>query len=402
MNPETPSEDSTGAVSAIPSDNNVASEFNTETAAQPDETTTAAPVSRPGRWATALALLALLITLGLCAAGYFFWQQLTETEHLLAQQVEQTESRLTGVQTDTQRLRGEIAGEIEERVKALQTTQQDLLESVRALNAQVRQKTGISTGIAEAEYLVRSANNHLLLDRDVSTAIVALTAADERLRTTGDPDILKVRALLADEINALSTLKLTDTPGLALSLNSLIDSVDQVPLPTHAANLPSAKELPRTEDWRVLLNNIWSALKSLVVIRYDNKTAEPLIAPEQSYFLYQNLRLQLEAARLALLRRDTPTFNATLNTARTWLTTYFDTSAPATKQMLETLARLSKTDISPPLPEISASLKALVELMEDKAATVSAIPVEPMQVAPSMENNETTPPPQNGTETLSP
>lgn len=393
MNPDTPTEGSAGAISETPSESPASLEPNTETAAQVETAKPSHIARSSGRWATVLALLALLLVLSLAAAGYYVWHQMNESGDLLAQQLERSEARLSNLQTDTQQLRTQISGEIDERVSTLQTTQQDLLESVRALNAQVRQKTGVSTTLAEAEYLVRSANNHLLLDRDVGTAIAALTAADERLRATGDPDVLIIRGLLASEINALSALQKTDTPGLALTLGSLIDSIDQLPLSVQSSTPPKAQEQPKAEDWRSLLGNIWSSLKSLVVIRYDDKTAEPLIAPEQSYFLYQNLRLQLETARLALLRRDAPTFHATLNTARTWLNTYFDTQAVSTRHMLDTLARLSETDISPPLPEISASLKALVELSETKATTA---PVISNEAAPSDSSTDIAPPAVEG------
>jgi uroporphyrin-3 C-methyltransferase len=408
MNSDTPTEAATDAVSKTPA----SSELHTESVKQIEETKPSQPSRSSGRWGILLAFLAVLIALGLGAAGYYFWRQMDESANLLTQRLEQSESRLLGLQTGTQRLRTEIFTEIDKRVLTLQTTQQDLQESMRALNAQVRQKTGVSTVLAEAEYLLRSANNHLLLDRDVGTAVAALTAADERLRATGDPDVLKVRGLLASEINALSALQKSDTEGLALTLGTLIDSINQLPLTVKSSTPLKAQDKPRADDWRSLLSNIWSSLKSLVVVRYDNKTAEPLIAPEQSYYLYQNLRLQLETARLALLQRDTPTFRATLNTARNWLNTYFVTDAAITRNMLDTLGRLSATDISPPLPEISASLKALVSLMEDKATQVPVISSEAAPndltediASPSLESEgitEVAPPLKNNSGMLQP
>ncbi|MEO5702410.1 MAG: uroporphyrinogen-III C-methyltransferase [Gammaproteobacteria bacterium] len=404
MNHDIPIESTPGTVSKTPSEGYNspapgAAEPSTESVAQPDEIKPAC-ASKSARWATLFAILALLTALGLAGAGYFFLGQLHETEKQLTQRLEQADLQLTALQSDTQRLSNALSGEVDKRITTLQTTQQDLLNSVRALYAQVRQKTGVSTALAEAEYLVRSANNHLLLDRDVGTAITALTAADERLRATGDPDVLNIRGLIAKEINALSVLSQTDTPGLALSLSSLIDSVDQLPLTAQSSSPTAAKGPAKGEDWRSLPGNIWASLKSLVVVRYENKTTEPLIAPEQRYFLYQNLRLQLEAARLALLRRDAPTFRATLNTAHAWLKTYFDPNAAATRHMLDTLARLSATDISPPLPEISASLKALGELMEvnaasaavtaDEATSDEPTPSDATQPSPTPEGNAPT------------
>ncbi len=335
-------------------------------------------VRRPGRWGITLALLALLIALVGATADYFIWHQLSLTRDALTQQSAQTESRLTNLQADTQSLREQTSGAITSRLRELQTAQQDLRDTVQALNAQVRQKNGLATTLTEAEYLMRSANDHLLLNRDVNTAVAALTAADEHLRTTGDPDTLAVRGLLAREINALSALKQIDIAGLALSLNSLIESIDQLPLSARASALPKGTDQPqRAQGWRAFLGTVWFEIKSLVVVRYDNKTARPLLAPEQSYFLYQNLRLQLETARLALLRHDAQTFRAALITAHKWLNTYFDTASATTQHVSAALARLSTTNINPSLPDISGSLKVLGELMENKSTPPPVINVSP-------------------------
>ncbi|MEO5574012.1 MAG: uroporphyrinogen-III C-methyltransferase [Gammaproteobacteria bacterium] len=374
MNPDTPANQTSDAGFESSQQSSPAPGSEAVAEAEPIKPVYSTPSS--GRWAVVFALFALLTALSLSAAGYYGWRQLTQSRDVLTQQVGQSEARLASVQTDVQSMRTSISRELDERLKAVQGAQQEMLESMRALNAQVRQKTGVSTVLAEAEYLMRSANNHLLFDRDVDTAIAALTAADDRLRATGDPDTLKVRGLLADEINALGRLQKTDLPGLVLTLNSLIDSVDQLPLKLQASTPPKAQGQTKTDDWRSLFGNIWASLKSLVVVRYDNKTAAPLIAPEQSYFLYQNLRLQLEAARLALLRRDAPSYRATLNTARNWLTIYFDTNTAATRHLLNTLARLSDTEINPPLPEISSSLKALVDLIEVRATSAPVVSVD--------------------------
>ena len=55
--------------------------------------------------------------------------------------------------------------------------------------------------------------------------------------------------------------------------------------------------------WQRLARSLWQELKSLLVISRTDKNNAALLAPQERYFLYQNLRLQLEAARLAAIEQ---------------------------------------------------------------------------------------------------
>ncbi len=87
-----------------------------------------------------------------------------------------------------------------------------------------------------------------------------------------------------------------------------------------------------------------------------------VLAPEQRYFLYQNLRLQLESARLALLNPDTDSFQHSLKTAITWLEHYF--TGDERDAMLETLNSLAEQNIDVSIPDISGSLNWLEEYQQ--------------------------------------
>ena len=107
------------------------------------------------------------------------------------------------------------------------------------------------------------------------------------------------------------------------------------------------------------MDRAWTAIKSLVVVTRDSDSGKsPLLTPDQRALLRQNLRLKLETARIALLNRDTQVFQNSLQTTRNWVTTYFPEST-SRQNMLDSLARLEGTELSPALPEISASLQAL-------------------------------------------
>ena len=51
----------------------------------------------------------------------------------------------------------------------------------------------------------------------------------------------------------------------------------------------------------------------------------PLLAPSQTFFLRENLKLRLLGARLALLSRDQTSYKADLKAAREWIIRYYDT-----------------------------------------------------------------------------
>jgi len=98
------------------------------------------------------------------------------------------------------------------------------------------------------------------------------------------------------------------------------------------------------------------------VIRHDQTGEAAVLAPEQRYFLYQNLRLQLESARLALLNADNNSFQHSLKTAITWLDQYF--TGEERDAMLASLNSLAEQKIDVSIPDISGSLNWLEEYQQ--------------------------------------
>jgi len=118
-------------------------------------------------------------------------------------------------------------------------------------------------------------------------------------------------------------------------------------------------DITAIQDWRELPALLWSSLSGLFRIRDHDKPVSPMLPPENEYFLRENLRLQLSATRLALLRDDSVQYRATLTTAADWLGTYFSAEDPQVNQLRAQIEQLAAIDIVPQLPDISASLKLL-------------------------------------------
>lgn len=362
-----------------------------------------------GRQATHLplifALLALGVSVGLAVGGYFIWnqfQQLTGEqagmEPRLEQKVQPLQSSLQAISNDWQAGRREI----EQRLGALGAGQRAMGERLDRLASLVgRSEQGWT--LAEVEYLLRIASESLQLRRDRHTAVAALKSADARLRELADPQLLPVREQLARELNALREVPEVDFDGISVRLADDLQQVEKLPVSG------SRYEPPQTEtrhfdathtarDWKDLPQVIWSALTELFRIREHDKPVGPMLAPERVWFLKENLRLQLAAARLALLREDREAYQQALVTAAGWLKQWFDTEDLAVTAMASGLEALAVVDIHPQLPDISRSLQLLRQLQEQQEMLASpgekAEKPAPQPETPASSDDETVPPPQ--------
>jgi len=253
---------------------------------------------------------------------------------------------------------------LQQRENELQATLEDVQRSIG--------RTGSQWMAAEAEYLIRVANHRLRLERDEKTALSALQAADGRLKATGDPLWTEVREALASEMSALLALVKLDTIGKAATLSSMVKQVDKLRLID--ASAPEIHVKTKTSEAldlndviakaKELLAQGWLGFKSLVIVRRHDAPVTAMMPPEQRYFIYQNLRMQLEAARFAILRADAELYNSSLTTVQEWLNEFVVKDDPAAQAMAEELGNLVKVNIRPELPDISGSLRLLREKMK--------------------------------------
>jgi uroporphyrin-III C-methyltransferase len=110
------------------------------------------------------------------------------------------------------------------------------------------------------------------------------------------------------------------------------------------------------EQWWSLLRAAGSDL--VRVSRIDQPEAA-LLAPEQSYFLRENIKLKLLNARLGLLARQFETARSDVLSARTLVERYFDPAAPTTRLATQTLEQLHADLRQEALPRPDESLAAL-------------------------------------------
>jgi len=226
---------------------------------------------------------------------------------------------------------------------------------------------GISTGareawlLAEAEYYMQIANAQLQLAGNPELAALALQLADERILQLADAGLTNVRRALSDELRALEVMDSPDTEGVTLTLASLASVVNSLPLRQEVAVQTSESDDldPDLTGVDRAYASLKSALGGVVSVRRIDESMQPLIAPEAQYFLRTNLALQLQAARLAVLRSEEAIFAQSLDDASAWLNEYYDTSNTAVQSAQQTIAGIRNSVFSVAIPDISQSLRLL-------------------------------------------
>ena len=209
--------------------------------------------------------------------------------------------------------------------------------------------------LAEERYLLRMANHRLLLERDAAGAAVLLRGADDVLAAIDDFALHEVRARIAEETLALESLPVLDAEGLFLQIEAIKRDLGRLPLRLPELQPADVRPVEPTGIWAMLR----AELAGLVRFRHFDGAVRPLLAPEEAVYLELNLRLMLERAQLAGLRREQAIYEQSIATASDWIERYLDLEAPDVRRLRDGLRALEGVSLAAPLPDISGSLNAL-------------------------------------------
>lgn len=215
--------------------------------------------------------------------------------------------------------------------------------------------------VAEVEQLVVIAAEQLQLAGNIRSALMALQTADMRLQQIDKPQAIQLRKLINRDIAQLQMLPAVDIVGASLRLETLASTLDKLPLMSEHHPRPASDVIApdyETNPWRRLAKELWQDIRQLVRIERIDHPEPPLLTPEQSFFLRENLRLRLLTARIALLQREEATYHADLRAAEDWLKRHYDTTDPAVKNAIATLHELGSGTLKIQLPDITETLNA--------------------------------------------
>jgi uroporphyrin-3 C-methyltransferase len=215
--------------------------------------------------------------------------------------------------------------------------------------------------LTEIEQVLQLASQQIQLARSVPSALAALQLADSKLQRLDRPQFVPLRRALARDMDRLKAVPYVDVSGISLRLDQALATIDTLPLaleerlPPQPAPAPSADEA----GWRRFLRAVWQDVRQLIRVENLDRPEAPLLAPQQQYFLRENLKLRLLSARFSLLFHDQQSFRADLNAADTWLRKYFDTRSPTVSTLQTLLKQLQLTDMAIEIPDVVRSLEAV-------------------------------------------
>jgi uncharacterized protein HemX len=236
---------------------------------------------------------------------------------------------------------------------------------ITTLEESVASLAGISRGakqtflLAEAEYYLQIANAQLQLANNPHIASLALGMADERVTQLSDPGLTDVRRAISDEIAALKVMRKPDIEGVTLTLASLARVVESLPLAGSATDDDVAEDNTDQSGVSQAWDSVKDAMSGLVKVTPPDQAKLALVTPDAEYFLRNNLALQLQSARLMLLRGEQTIFEQTLDDTSALLNNYFDTSSTEVMSAQLTISEIRGSVFTADAPDISRSLRLL-------------------------------------------
>ncbi|MBM4195620.1 MAG: hypothetical protein FJ197_00790 [Gammaproteobacteria bacterium] len=323
-----------------------------------DTAPAASPVTRHPRRAT-LALVAALVALAIAVAN---WLAGADREHDRPQAAE-----IAKLQQALQALDRRVEdGRSDDTVAEPLAARLDRIEDTIARMPGGGEARFLRAAEQAEEYL-RAANARENLAGDTAGALVALSLADAHLQATGDPRFAAVRRLIAQEQAALRAVPTVDSEGLALRLDSLAQALPALPRKQSAPASFRAESGTVDESLAGLDRAraaVSRAFSSIVTIRRTPEPAATLLPDEAATVLVRSLELELQIARLSLLRGEAAGFRAALAATRRGIVQYLDTGNAGVISALDELDRIAATPLPEQLPDISGSLAAMVRLRE--------------------------------------
>jgi uroporphyrin-3 C-methyltransferase len=330
-----------------------------------------------GRW---IAAGAVLLTALATAALVLAWNTQQRVKALDAELVKRqqdsgsqaTEARTLARQAEsTARESGARLALLEARVAETSLQRSQLEELIQSL-ARSRDENVL----ADLDAAIRVALQQAAITGSAEPLLLTLKQADERLARYNQPRLERVRRAVAQDFDRTRNAGVTDITVLTLRLDEVIRLIDDLPLlaaperraasrAAAAAEAPPA--LPASAAWHEGwgarwsdgLGRVWQEVRTLVRVTRIDQPEAMLVAPEQAYFLRENVKLRLLNARLALLSRQFDTAQSDLRDAQSALDRYFDRSTRRVQTASELVRQVTAQARLVSVPRPDATLAAI-------------------------------------------
>ncbi|MEP7302389.1 MAG: uroporphyrinogen-III C-methyltransferase [Caldimonas sp.] len=220
--------------------------------------------------------------------------------------------------------------------------------------------------VADIESAMRAAVQQAALTGSAEPLVATLKQSDERLARANQPRLEPVRRAIARDLDRVKAASVADVATLSIKTDEAVRMIDELPLlsaaeprrdlgsdelPAAEPVAPGASAVAGVGDWvsrelgragRFIAGNVWSEVRALVRITRIDQPDAMLVAPEQAFFLRENLKLRLLNARLALMARQFDAAQADLKWSQGAIDRYFDRSSKRTQIVADLLRQVAQ------------------------------------------------------------
>ena len=354
-------------------------------AAAPVGATAAGPATSPtpsrtsaGRGSAVTLLLGAVAAAALVSSG-LLWQKLSAIQEQLARQSADAGAQAIEARTmarQAEELVRETAARLsvaEARVSEVALQRSQLEELMQSLS-----RSRDENLVVDIESAIRLAQQQAQLTGSLEPLVAALKSASQRIERAAQPRLAPVQRAIGRDLDRLTRATVTDTAGLLARLDDLVRQVDELPVLNAVAQAAATRRLGAAGGasgntpaagqgelawWQAALQRSWEVVRdearSLVRVSRIDQPEAILLAPEQTFFLRENLKLKLLNARLAVLARQYDSARADLTAANAALNKYFDPASRRTQAAASTLQTAQASMKAAELPRLDDTLSAL-------------------------------------------
>lgn len=326
----------------------------------------------PAKPASIITVIFTVVLLAAAAGGYYYWQKfetyLQKIQHdaqIIDKKISTVIPQLDQAQKDIFLHKEEFTlltaqiNKQNEQIKAFDESQKALISSTKNI-FDITHRNQTQWLLSEVSYLLSLANQRLIVSRDIKTAIAALKAANNRLHDLSDPSLLNLRKTISNETAQLNLLKLPDISGIAFSIDNMTSLIKDLPFKSAQQKLIEGKIVSEkleiaSLDKDSLVAPLWDRLKSLVTIKKHQRDIQETETPLQKNDIDNQIRYRLETSRVSLINKNTTVFQHEISSALKLVTLYYNQNDNRVANLVTELESLSKIDLLPTLPDITAS-----------------------------------------------
>ncbi len=337
-----------------------------------------APVATPRRTGVGTYLLGAVALAALVSSG-LLWQKLNTIQEQLARQSADAGAQAVEARTmarQAEELVRDTAARLsvtEARVGEVALQRSQLEELMQSLS-----RSRDENLVVDIESAIRLAQQQAQLTGSLEPLVATLKSANQRIERAAQPRLAPVQRAIGRDLDRLTRATVTDTAGLLVRLDDLVRQVDELPVQNAVAQAAATRRLaaatpgpanagaaPQGDQawWQATLQRSWEVVRdearNLVRVSRIDQPEAILLAPEQTFFLRENLKLKLLNARLGVLARQFESARADLTAATAALNKYFDPASRRTQAAAALLQTAQASMKAAEQPRLDETLSAL-------------------------------------------